>query len=287
MAFVNTKRPASKAWEPIMPNNAPAMVFGDTAAVQTAWKKSRCALWRQQRQQTGHWLGDAELQRILLAVPAAASRPVSDEETAGVEQDASVCIDDKTGLAAVSKAGCVPGSHPFRAASANIFNLLWNVWTPTAAPHPTHGGNLTTSLQALRDMKEANLTFFRVFASPWAAEDILLWRTATDTYWRNMSVIVDAARALGLKMHVSITPTLSQWSIAAGCGSVRELITNENGTGCQGMVQEYVTDMVRRYKNDSTILSWGMGAYEVLLLFVHLYQNAPLRCMHSRVPLCV
>jgi hypothetical protein len=169
---------------------------------------------------------------------------------------ADVCIDSKTELASVQE-NCAAGSTAFRAASANIFNLLWSVWTPTQWPHPAHIGNWSTSYRALEDMKQANLTYFRVFGTPWAAKDILLWKTSTASYWKNMTTMVTKVGELGLKMHVSITPTLSQFAIAANC-TTRELITNKTGHG-RTMLKAYVRDMVGRFKDDTTVLTWGMG----------------------------
>lgn len=52
-------------------------------------------------------------------------------------------------------------------------------------PHPDHGGNMTTSLQALHDFKAAGLQFFRVFGSPWGAQDILkTWKNNPGTVHR-------------------------------------------------------------------------------------------------------
>lgn len=170
----------------------------------------------------------------------------------------SICL-NASGFASVSSTGCPADTSTFKGASANAFNVLWNAWNPTEFPHPRHGGNMSTSFQTFEQMAEARLPFARVFASPWAWEDILLWRTATEDYWHNMSLVVGKAKSLGLKLHVSITPTLSQFAIAANCSSVRELITDEGGSACQLVVKEYVEDMVSRYKHESTILSWGMG----------------------------
>jgi hypothetical protein len=112
----------------------------------------------------------------------------------GVVQGADICVESNTGFASVSQAPhCPTGSTPFRAASANQFNILWSAWTPTKYPHPPHIGNLSTSFKALDDMAAANLTFFRVFGSPWAAADIMLWRREPVTYWAAMEAVVGRA----------------------------------------------------------------------------------------------
>jgi hypothetical protein len=92
---------------------------------------------------------------------------------------------------------------------------------------------------------------------PWAAKDIMLWKTSTVTYWKNMSTMVQKAGELGMKMHLSITPTLSQFAIAANC-TTRDLITNEAGQG-RAMLKAYVDDMVTRFKDDPAVLTWGLG----------------------------
>jgi hypothetical protein len=174
------------------------------------------------------------------------------------QQQPSICLNE-TGFAFVSSAGCPASASPFRHAGADAFNILWSVWTPTEAPHPAHGGNWSTSAATLEQMAAAKLPFARVFGSPWGWQQILLWRTAKEQYWANMTRVVGKAKAVGVKLHLSITPTLSQFAIAAGCPSTRELITNEGGSGCRGILKDYVQDMVGRFKDDATILSWGMG----------------------------
>lgn len=42
-----------------------------------------------------------------------------------------ICLSHATGFAHVSADGCGYESSPYREASANIFNLLWNVWSPS------------------------------------------------------------------------------------------------------------------------------------------------------------
>ena len=173
-----------------------------------------------------------------------------------VVQGADICVDVRTGFASMSPA-CPTGSAPFRAASANQFNVLWSAWHPTKPPHPPHMGNLSTSFKALEDMAAANLTFFRVFGSPWGAADIMLWRRDPAGYWAAMEAVVGKATSLGLRMHVSITPTLSQWALAFNT-SFRSLITDPADPG-RLMVKAYVTAMVSRYKDNTTVLTWGMG----------------------------
>jgi hypothetical protein len=170
----------------------------------------------------------------------------------------SICL-NATGFAFVSAAGCPAGATPFRHAGADAFNILWSVWNPTRPPHPPHTGNWSTSAATLEQLAAARLPFTRVFGSPWGWEQILLWRTATEQYWANMTRVVDKAKAVGAHLHLSITPTLSQFAIAAGCPSTRELITDEGDSGCRDVLKEYVQDMVGRFKDDATIVSWGMG----------------------------
>jgi hypothetical protein len=174
------------------------------------------------------------------------------------QQQPSICL-NATGFAFVSSAGCPGSTTPFRRAGADAFNILWSVWTPTQEPHPPHTGNWSTSAATLEQMAATKLSFGRVFGSPWGWKQILLWRTDTEQYWANMTRVVDKAKAVGVHLHLSITPTLSQFSIAAGCPSTRELITNEGGSGCRGVLKEYVQEVVGRFKDDATILSWGMG----------------------------
>ena len=112
-----------------------------------------------------------------------------------VARGADICVDGRTGFASMSHARCPTGSAPFRAASANQFNVLWSAWNPTKPPHPPHMGNLSTSFKALEDMAAANLTFFRVFGSPWAADDIMLWRRDPAAYWAAMEAVVGKAAA--------------------------------------------------------------------------------------------
>ena len=173
-------------------------------------------------------------------------------------QQPSICLNE-TGFAFVSAAGCRAGATPYRHTGADAFNILWSVWSPTQAPHPPHIGNWSTSAATLEQMAAAKLPFARVFGSPWGWEQIALWRSDTEQYWANMTRVVDKAKAVGARLHLSITPTLSQFAIAAGCPSTRELITNEGGSGCREVLKQYVQDMVGRFKDDATILSWGMG----------------------------
>jgi hypothetical protein len=71
----------------------------------------------------------------------------------GMVRGADICVESSTGFASMSQAPhCPAGSTPFRAASANQFNILWSAWTPTKYPHPPHIGNLSTSFKALDDM---------------------------------------------------------------------------------------------------------------------------------------
>ena len=86
---------------------------------------------------------------------------------------------------------------------------------------------------------------FRVFGSPWAADDIMLWRRDPAAYWAAMEAVVGKATSLGLRMHVSITPTLSQWALAFNT-TVRSLINDPADPG-RLMVKAYVTDMVSRH----------------------------------------
>ena len=174
------------------------------------------------------------------------------------QQQPSVCL-NASGFAFVSAAGCPDATTPFRHASANAFNILWSVWTPTQPPHPPHLGNWSTSAATLEQMASAKLRFARVFGSPWGWQQILLWRTAPEQYWANMTRVVAKAKDVGVRLHLSITPTLSQFAMAAGCPGTRELITNERGTGCRAVLKEYVQEIVGRFKGDATILSWGMG----------------------------
>ena len=169
----------------------------------------------------------------------------------------SICI-DADGFASVSISGC-PDGNVFRIASANAFNILWSVWTPTGVPHPPHLGNWSTSFQTLEQLHANNLTFARVFGSPWGWKDILLWQTSPLNYWQNMSKVLEKAKALGVRLHISITPTLQQFAIAANCSGIRELITNTSNRSCYVFVKKYVQEMVSRYKDDSTVLTWGMG----------------------------
>ena len=169
----------------------------------------------------------------------------------------SICL-DSDGFASVSRSGCRTGT-PFRIASANAFNILWSAWTPTSFPHPPHIGNWSTSFQTLEQLHANNLTFARVFGSPWGWKNILLWRTEPSNYWKNMSKVLEKAKTLGVRLHISITPTLHQFAIAANCSSTRELITDDSSNSCQNTVKDYVQDMVSRYKDDPTVLSWGMG----------------------------
>lgn len=170
----------------------------------------------------------------------------------------SICL-NATGFAFVSSTGCPAGATLFTHAGADAFNILWSVWTPTQAPHPPHMGNWSTTVATLEQMAAAKLPFARVFGTPWGAEQIMLWRTAKSEYWANVTKVVHKANAIGVRLHMSITPTLPQFAIAAGCGSTRELITNEDSSGCRGVLKEYVQEMVGRFKDDATILSWGMG----------------------------
>ena len=62
---------------------------------------------------------------------------------------------------------------------------------------------------------------------------------------------------LELKVHLSITPTLDQWALAANT-SMRDLVTNPDSPA-RTLVKAYVTDMVTRYRNSTSVLSWGMG----------------------------
>eukprot|EP01051_Picozoa_sp_SAG22_P023894 SAG22_NODE_6370_length_865_cov_0.966057_1_plen_283_part_01 len=158
-------------------------------------------------------------------------------------QQPSICLNE-TGFAFVSAAGCRSGATPFRHTGADAFNILWSVWSPTQAPHPPHIGNWSTSAATLEQMAAAKLPFARVFGSPWGWQQIALWRSDTEQYWANMTRVVDKAKAVGARLHLSITPTLSQFAIAAGCPSTRELITNEGGSGCRDVLKGYVQDMV-------------------------------------------
>ena len=138
-------------------------------------------------------------------------------------------------------------------ASANIFNLLWSVWTPTSYPHPAHIGNKTTAMQELNDFKTNNLTFFRVFGSPWGFQDIHnTWGAGGENrriYWESMEEIMVRVRELDLKLHISITPTLEQFALAANT-SIRDLIANPSSPA-RTLVKAYVVDMVTRYMNDT------------------------------------
>lgn len=192
---------------------------------------------------------------------------------ASVVRAAEICVHDTTGFASMSPTQCPVGSRPFRAASANQFNVLWSAWTPTKPPHPPHLGNLTTSFKALEDMAAANLTFFRVFGSPWAAKDILLWRDDPARYWAAMEAVVGKASELRLKMHVSITPTVSQWAVAFNT-TVRALITDRSDPG-RLAVKAYVSDMVTRWARNSTVLTWGMGNELNLAADGCMYANGP------------
>lgn len=51
-----------------------------------------------------------------------------------------------------------------------------------------------------------------------------------DTYWAAMQVIMDRVEVLELKVHLSITPTLTQWALA-GNTTMRDLITNPQSPG--------------------------------------------------------
>lgn len=191
-----------------------------------------------------------------------------------VARGADICVDGRTGFASMSQAArCPTGSAPFRAASANQFNVLWSAWHPTKPPHPRNMGNLSTSFKALEDMAAANLTFFRVFGSPWAAADIMLWQRDPAAYWAAMEAVVGKATSLGLRMHVSITPTLSQWALAFNT-TVRSLITDPADPG-RSMVKAYVTEMVSRYKDNTTVLTWGMGNELNLAADGCAYANGP------------
>lgn len=64
-------------------------------------------------------------------------------------------------------------------------------------------------------------------------------------------------RELDLKLHISITPTLEQFALAANT-SIRDLIANPSSPA-RTLVKAYVVDMVTRYMNDTAVLSWGMG----------------------------
>ena len=75
--FVAHGNPGVPGWGPVVGGTSSAvMVFGGGGGgggggVVHGWKRDKCLLWRQQRAETRHWLGDAELMHVLMNCTAA------------------------------------------------------------------------------------------------------------------------------------------------------------------------------------------------------------------------
>jgi hypothetical protein len=65
------------------------------------------------------------------------------------------------------------------------------------------------------------------------------------------------AMTQNLRVHFSLTPTLSQFALAAN-GTFRQLITDPTSPA-QLLVREYVEKVVKLHYQNPIILSWGMG----------------------------
>jgi cysteine-rich repeat protein len=91
-------------------------------------------------------------------------------------------------------------------------------------------------------------------------DDLGLWVRDRDAYWRVLDGLVNAARARGIRL--VLTLAWNRWlfpDLASTPSSIERLnALADPGSRSRALLAEYVTDVVSRYARSSTILAWEL-----------------------------
>ncbi|MDO8495452.1 MAG: cellulase family glycosylhydrolase [bacterium] len=147
---------------------------------------------------------------------------------------------------------------PVRPAVGLVKFDLWLQYLGTASGEKVpRAVTLAMGKKSIVDAKNLGIKYFRIAASGYSHRDLLIWQANPEKYWEKFDEMIVDLHRNNIKIIPTVVWWIRQFPLLAK-ENTHTFLTDRNSKS-RSLLNQYMTELVLRYRDSDDILFWEMG----------------------------